>query len=534
MRFIFSLAFTTITFYSFAQNNIDVLHYRFHIGLNDANDTLHGVAIIDFAVKEETSSIRFDLTSLKKEGKGMIVTTLGYKSSEIIPQPQFKQELEHLVINSSLFKKGDTATIIINYKGIPSDGFIISKNKYGHRTFFADNWPNLGHNWLPCHDDPADKASVEFIVTAPDHYQVVANGIQVEESSLQNGNKQTHWKEDVPVSTKVMVIGVAEFAVNLTGYVNDCIPVYAWVYPEDKEKGFYDFAITKDILSFFIKQIGPYGYKKLANVQSKTKFGGLENANTIFYAEGNITGNRSKEELYAHEIAHQWFGNMATEKSFGHLWLSEGFATFFATYYMEEKYGKEKGIAMRQEDREQVITYHSKNNLKTVVDTSITDFMKMLNPYSYQKGGWVLHMLRFQLGDSVFFRAIRNYYATYAGGIAGTDDLRKIFETVSGKDLKQFFNQWLYTPGLPDVKIKWKYNPVTKKTDIEIVQQQKNSFSFPLTIAVKLASGKILKQTLEVHKQAATFSLLLKEKPVELKADPDSELLFSAYIEAGK
>jgi len=516
MRLFFGVFFTLTGFFSFAQNNIDVIHYRFHISVNDYNDTVQGLAIIRFAAKEKSSSVGFDLTAINKDGKGMIVTKMSFTDKKLAT-PVFFQDNEKLILKGNEFKKGDTTTVLIHYKGKPSDGLIISKNKYGHRTFFADNWPNRGHNWLPCHDDPADKASVEFIVTAPDHYQVVANGIQVE--------------EDVPVSTKVMVIGVAEFAVNLSGFVNDCIPVYGWVYPEDKDKGFYDFAITNDILSFFIKQVGSYGYKKLANVQSKTRFGGLENANTIFYAEGNITGDRSKEELYAHEIAHQWFGNMATEKSFAHVWLSEGFATFFATYYMEEKYGKEKGLTLRQVDREQVINYYSKNNQKTVVDTSVTDFMKMLNPYSYQKGAWILHMLRFQLGDSVFFRSVRKYYATYAGGIADTDDLRKVFETVSGKDLKYFFNQWLYTPGLPDLKIKWKYNSITKKTDIEIVQLQKNSFSFPLTISIKLESGKILKQILQVKKQATIFSLLLKEKPIELKADPDFELLFTAKIE---
>jgi len=519
---------------AFPQDNIDVAHYKFNIGLNDVNDTIYGVAEIKVKFTKTDTVVAFDLTNLDQKGKGMIVSDAKFVLHNM-PEIKFRQTKEKILVRSVMaHEKGDSATILISYKGIPADGLIISKTKYGQRSFFADNWPNRGHNWIPCHDDPADKATVEFIITAPEHYQVVANGVQIEETSLSNSFKLTHWKEDTPISTKVMVIGVAAFAVNLTGYVNDCIPVYSWVYPEDKAKGVYDFSVTKDILSFFIKQVGPYAYKKLANVQSKTRFGGLENANTIFYAEGNITGDRSKEELYAHEIAHQWFGNMATEKNFGHLWLSEGFATFFATYYMEEKFGKEKGLIMRLEDREQVIEYNSRNNLKTVIDTTVTDFMKMLNPYSYQKGSWVLHMLRFQLGDSIFFKAIRKYYATYAGGIAGTDDLRKIFETVSGKDLKQFFNQWLYSPGLPYLKIAWKYNTGTKQISIEIAQQQKNVFNFPLTVAIKMPSGKIVKQMLQINKQVSSFSFPLNEKPIEIKADPDAELLFNGYIEPAK
>ena len=119
----------------------------------------------------------------------------------------------------------------------------------------------------------ADKASVEFIVTAPQHYQVVSNGILIEETNLPNNKKLTHWKEEVAVATKVMVIGVAEFAVTLAGTIDNCIPVYSWVYPEDRDRGFYDFAQALEILPFFIKTIGPYGYKKLASVQSKTTFG---------------------------------------------------------------------------------------------------------------------------------------------------------------------------------------------------------------------------------------------------------------------
>ena len=222
-------------------------------------------------------------------------------------------------------------------KAIPADGLIISKNKYGDRTFFSDNWPDRAHNWLPCNDHPFDKASVEFIVTAPEHYQVVSNGLQIEETSLPDHLKLTHWKEDVPLPTKVMVIGAANFAVNYVGNV-DCIPIYSWVYAEDRDNGFQHYAVAKDILPWYIKNIGPYAYKKLANVQSKTIFGGMENASAIFYFENSVNDD-TLDALFAHEIAHQWFGNSACEADWPHLWLSEGFATYMAHLYLESKYG---------------------------------------------------------------------------------------------------------------------------------------------------------------------------------------------------
>jgi aminopeptidase N len=507
-----------------AQTSIDVQHYKFEISLNDQSDTISGKATMLVKFLTAADQLSFDLTSIK-ERKGMLITSIRENEKPV----EYSHQQDKIFIKFSTKKKTDeTASFTIEYKGIPSDGLIISKNKYGHRTFFADNWPNRGHNWLPCVDDPADKASVEFIVTAPQHYQVVANGILVEETNLKNDKKLTHWKEDVPVATKVMVIGVADFAVNLAGIVDNCIPVYSWVYPEDRDKGFYDYALAAEILPFFIKNIGPYGYKKLANVQSKTTFGGLENANTIFYSENSITGDRKSEKLLSHEIAHQWFGNMATEKSFAHLWLSEGFATYMTVLYMENKYGADTAREMLDEDRQQVIAFVKESDHPVVDDTD--DYMELLNANSYQKGSWVLHMLRRQSGDSIFYKSIRSYYAAYAGKNANTKDLQNIFEKVSGKNLSTFFEQWLYTPGIPKMDASWSYLPKEKKISVTIKQTQKISFSFPLELQLKNVTGSQTIKTLNISKQEETFFIPVKVKPTKVVLDPNTSLLFAGTV----
>ena len=511
--------------FGLGQKNIDVLPYRFSLGVNDVNDTLLGVAEISLKALQPINELSLDLVNSTQGNKGMKVEKLmgpgirGHMHNENKLRIMLGQKLN----------TGDSVTFHIVYSGIPADGLIISKTKYGRRSFFADNWPDRGHNWLPCQDDPADKATVEFIVTAPEHYQVVANGIQIEETSVGKGLKITHWKEDTPVSTKVMVIGIADFAVQLTGFANGNIPVYSWVYPEDRNNGFYDYAMAKDILPYFISNVGPYGYKKLANVQSKTKFGGLENANTIFYSENSVTGTRKSESLIAHEIAHQWFGNMATEKSFGHLWLSEGFATYFTILYFENKYGKDTARRMLAEDRAQVIEFSGTNN-KSVVDTDETDYMNLLNPNSYQKGGWVLHMLRSQLGDSVFWRSIRKYYATYAGGIADTRDLQKVFEEVSGKSLKQFFDQWLYSPGQPQLNIEWSYDPTAKSVIVDIKQLQKTPFQFPLGLKLKYTAGDSKTEKVFVNNNTTSFKIKTDQKPMAVIADAEIELLANFIV----
>jgi len=502
----------------FAQpdSKIDVLNYSFSLQLSDASDTIVGKASIKIRFLTNTDQLKLDLTSTEK-GKGMIVTAV----TRDLNQLSFVHENDKLAIPLNQ-NSGDTTSLVIYYKGIPADGLIIAKNKYGHRTFFADNWPNRGHNWIPCNDVPGDKAPVEFIVTAPQHYQVVANGLQVEETNLDNNLRLTHWKEEVPLATKIMVIGVADFAVNLAGTVN-CVPVYSWVYPEDRVKGFYDYALTVDILSYFMKSVGPYGYKKLANVQSKTTYGGLENANTIFYHENSITGDRKKEDLLAHEVAHQWFGDMATEKKFAHIWLSEGFATYFTILYFENKYGKDSAAQMRIKDRQEIIAF-SKTDNNPVVNESVTDYMDLLTVNSYQKGGWVLHMLRHELGDSAFWKGIREYYATYAGRNADTEDLRKILEKVSGKKLETFFRQWLYTPGQPKLNITWRTDK-NKKLFVTVKQEQVVSFVFPLELKITGASGKPRFEKLTINKKEETFVLNNPEPVSTVLADPDANLL---------
>jgi aminopeptidase N len=521
-KILFTVCFISAFISANAQSKIDVLHYKYEIELSDMSDSIKGKASIQIKFNQETDNFSLDLKAVS-HGKGMLARPYLEGDTVNLIGKQSTNKLDIKLLQPA--QKDAIKTIIIDYKGIPSDGLIISKNKYGHRTFFADNWPNRGHNWLPCADDPGDKASVEFIVTAPQHYQVVANGIQIEETNLAGNKKLTHWKEDVPIATKVMAIGAADFAVSLAGLVDNCIPVYSWVYPEDRDKGFYDYEQAAEILPFFIKNVGPYGYKKLANVQSKTTFGGLENANTIFYSESSVTGTRKSESLLAHEIAHQWFGNMATEKSFAHLWLSEGFATYFTILYFESKYGKDTAIHMLEEDRDKVIAFSKKSD-KTVVDND-PDYMQLLNANSYQKGSWILHMLRRQLGDSVFHKSIKSYYAAHAGKNADTKDLQKIFEKVSGKNLSVFFQQWLYTPGIPKLDVSWSYLPKEKKISITVKQLQKTSFVFPLDLQINNTSDNHLLKTINVSKQEETFFIPITQKPAKLALDPNTSLLFT-------
>lgn len=492
---------------------IDVRHYTFKIDLNDQNDTVKGQATADIRFTANVPGFRLNLVKPGKNGKGMLVSSVTSAGREI----RFSQDSDAVFIYSRA-KAGSTRSFVVNYSGIPADGLIISTNKFGHRTFFGDNWPNRAHNWLPCADYPSDKATVDFIVTAPDHYGVVSNGIETEQRALPGNFKLTHWKENVPLPTKVMVIGVADFAIDTVAAIGK-IPVYTYVFPESKQTGFKSYAVASEILPYYIKMIGPYAFEKLANVQSKTIFGGMENAGCIFYFENSVE-SPGIEELMAHEIAHQWFGDAASEKSFAHLWLSEGFATYLTNLYLEHKYGPDTLKKRMEKDRETVFRFE-KRRLTPVVDTAVkSNFMQLLNPNSYQKGSWVLHMLRRRLGDALFWRGLRTYYARYDGGNATTTDFEHVMEQTSGQNLTQFFRQWLYMAGHPQLSINWKYDAANSKINLAIIQKQENLYQLPLQISV---NGRL--HTFHLSQKTTRVSIPASVKPASIVADPGVNLL---------
>jgi aminopeptidase N len=425
-------------------------------------------------------------------------------------------------------KENEILIFEINYVGIPIDGLIIGKNKFGDRGFFGDNWPDRGHHWLPVVDHPSDKAAVDFIIIAPMHYSVIANGIKIEESPLDSKRTLTHWHEEVPSPVKVMVAGIARFAVQYVGKVND-ISVESWVYPQNRLEGFHDYAIAVNVLDYFHNHIGAYSYKKLANVQSKTRWGGLENANTIFYFENSVTGKAERESLIAHEEAHQWFGNSATENDWHHVWLSEGFATYFASLYLENTYGRDRLVEEQTKDRKEVIEYNNKKSAP-VIDTTITDINKVLNTNTYQKGGWVLHMLRNEVGDRAFWKGIRTYYATYKNGNAMTSDFKRIMEETSGKDLSLFFKQWLYQPGLPKISCNWRYDAKSKSVNLEIQQTQAPLFQFALEINFVSRDGQKMIKTIQVPSKSQKIAIPVDFEVQSVILDPNTWLLFEGSL----
>jgi aminopeptidase N len=245
----------------------------------------------------------------------------------------------------------------------------------------------------------------------------------------------------------------------------------------------------------------------------------MENAGAIFYFENSVS-DKGIEGLMAHEIAHQWFGDAASEKSFSNLWLSEGFATYMTNYYMENKYGVDTLKKLMIKDRQTVLSFERRRMTPVVDTTAKSNLMVLLNANSYQKGGWVLHMLRRKLGEDAFWKGIRNYYAKYNGGNANTDDLRKIMEQASGQDLRTFFNQWLFVAGHPQLAINWTYDADKKMINLVVEQKQNSLYDVPLELSI---AGQ--KHTVNVKDKTTTIQFAAATKPAAIVTDPDINLL---------
>ena len=503
---------------------VDIQQYSFELNLYDTTDRIEARASIILTFKKPVDTLHLDFVARQSSGLGMKVHKVMLDDELQL----FIHRNDSLLITRDGGSYSGKVVFDIYYSGIPADGLLIARNLYGDQTTFADNWPNRARNWLPTIDHPSDKALVEFKVLAPPQYQVIANGEKQWERDSAS-KLMTHWKTEVPIPTKVMVIGVANFDIKKLGASDkQKIPVSNWVYPQEAEEAHQSFASTLDILDYLVDKIGPYPYAKLVNVQSKTRYGGMENAGNIFYSEQAVQSSRDIELLITHEIAHQWFGNSVTEENWHHVWLSEGFATYMTNLYIEDQYGQEPFQQHLSDQRERVIEFY-KIDPKPVIDQHETNYDSLLNANTYQKGSWFLHMLRKEIGDSIFQKSLKQYYRKFRNANANTEDFRKLVEVLSGKDLEEFFSQWLYQPGHPLLEINWMQSE--DSITFTVNQRQEQLFHFPLEIKTTTHLSKSQSHTVRIESRSQNISFKTAGRIKRVEVDPDVWLLYEPYRE---
>ncbi|HEU4713313.1 MAG TPA: M1 family aminopeptidase [Pyrinomonadaceae bacterium] len=499
-------------------------HYSVKLTLNDQlSELVSASARIDVYVLKRTSVIDLDFGELKTntvtvDSKPASFTHRNGKLEITLAEPANPRTL--LVIE-------------VSYQGKPKDGLIMTNDKDGKPSAVGDNWPNRVHHWIPTLDHPSAKATIAFTITAPARNEVVANGRLENVETTANGTRTWTYSEGFPIPPYCMIIAVGQFT-RLEPSQRSPVPVSYYVPGSDSQFALKGFAPTIPSLEYFNEIVAPYPYEKLAMIVGATRFGGMENSSAIVFAStlfdrrpnAKISAPygipRGTVALIAHEIAHQWFGDSVTEATWSDVWLSEGFATYFAGLFLQ-RYESEAAFQDYMNQAAERVFEYEKKNRTPIFDPETEDLMDLLNPNSYQKGAWVLHMLRSSLGDDVFFRGIRDYYHAHLNRTATTEDLRAALEKASGKDLSGFFKRWTYDSGHPNYRLSWQW----RNRDLRLVLRQTqsgNAFLDHVPITVTTAKGKrdlVLKPTNKQFEQ----TIRLDEKPTSIEIDPRNTLL---------
>ncbi|MHB1862280.1 MAG: M1 family metallopeptidase [Gemmatimonadaceae bacterium] len=508
---------------------LDVLHYAFAITLPDSGATFHGDAVITVARRASADTLTLDLVGLgvdSVEVNGRRVQASRTADRILVPLPRGAR---------------DTLRVNVSYGGRPDDGLIIRQDSAGRWTYFGDNWPDRARHWLPTVDHPSDKATVSWTVSAPVSETVVANGTTsgtTPAAPLAPGGaprQVTRWNEIRPIATYLMVIAAAplvETPLGNTacgyGSVARCVPQMVYTAPEQAAWMPGPFSAADSIVTFFSRLIAPFPFEKLAHLQSSTRFGGMENASEIFYADGEFRRHTMNDALISHETAHQWFGDAVTERDWPDLWLSEGFATYFSALWEGHAHGDSVFRATMTGIRRRVLT-DARVATRPVIDTAETNLMALLDANSYQKGGFVLHMLRRTLGDSAFFGGLRRYFHSHEFGNVDSGDLQRALEHESGRRLGWFFDQWLRRPGYPELTVTWHYDAAARAVDVGVAQGDRfGYYRAPLTLEFRSADGRAQRVTIQLPASAdtrAAIPLRLASPPTSVVADPDVSLL---------
>jgi aminopeptidase N len=499
----------------------DVLDYDLSLDLRDGSDSIEAVQRVRSLVTSDAlHALRLDLRGLRVDsasvgGRAVRVERRG--DTLLLPVPTGLRPVT-----------GDTVSATVAYHGRPADGLIMKRDIHGHWTAFADNWPDRARYWFASVDHPADKAAVTFRVTMPADWTSVSNGVRVRDLPLPDGRRRQVWVEKVPIPVYTMVVGAGRLAVEDGGVARvgpgrRAVPIHYIVFPEDSGRGLELFGAAARIVETFSRLFGPYPYRKLDLVESATRYGGMENTTAIFFPEEGVSGGRVSESTVAHEITHQWFGDGVTEARWRDLWLSEGFASYGDALWQEASRGR--GAYGRRMAEFEARYLGSDAAGRPVLGPVPSDLTRLLDANAYQKGAWVLGMLRGLVGDSAFFGGLRRWFARYHGESALTPQFEAAMESASGRDLGWFFDQWLRRAGAPRVTVDWSWDAAGGALALTACQTQPGD-PYRLRVLVRVTeAGRDTTVVVHTRSREATLRVPLGAAPDSVSADPDDAIL---------
>jgi len=437
-------------------------------------------------------------------------------------------------------KSGEIFEVNLRYDGKPTTGlyFILpDKDDPGRaKEIWTQGEAEDTHHYIPIYDYPNDRATTEMILTVPGDWLTVSNGKLLSVQDAANGEKTWTWRQSLPVSTYLISFVAGEYTQKQDAWRN--IPVAYYVPRGMEDTVDATFSHTKQMLEFFSERFGvPYPWEQYAQTAvDDFVASGMENVSATTLAardmiHAELAGEKPEaaDGLISHEMAHQWFGDLVTCKDWTNTWLNEGFATFGAALWEEHSYGADATAYRYWRDRN---TWMPSRELFPIpiVTRDIDDSVEYVGNV-YDKSGWVLQMLREQLGDDAFFRAIKHYLEANRLQNVVTADLAKAIEESTGTNVDRFFDQWIYGAGAPRFAVKSAYDSAEKKLSLDVKQTQKMEgrvglFRVPISVAVTTASGEKL-FPIEVSRAEETFSFPVDGQPLMVLFDKGGKILKS-------
>ncbi|MEM3851631.1 MAG: M1 family aminopeptidase [Methanomassiliicoccales archaeon] len=426
----------------------------------------------------------------------------------------------------------------IEYDAHPETGmhFIVPDENRPERPIQAwtQGEDEYSRYWYPCFDSPNMKFTTEFKITVPSDMIAVSNGRLV--STQKKGNKKVfQYRERAPHSSYLNSIAVGRFSLIEDRYGK--IPVQYFVPPGREEEGKRSFSKTPEMIEFFSNLIGvQYPYEKYAQVAvTEFMWGGMENISATTQTEDTLHDERAhndfpSEPLVAHELAHQWWGDLLTTKDWSNIWLNEGFATYFEAMYREKSKGKDEFQYYMDSLSRIYFDEDSRRYRRPLVQRRYMVAGELFDRTTYQKGAWVLHMIRSILGDTLFRRAMNLYCKENMYRNVETADLIRAIEISTGRSMQEFFDQWVFSAGYPELNVRYRYRREEKEIEIVIKQIQSRAdgtpcFRFDLPVSICLSGGKRLDEAIKVRNEETKFSLPLEEKPLFVSIDPENTIL---------
>ena len=510
---------------------VDTLNLALDVTPNFADRTIAATAKIDFKpIAKPLRELRLDAVDLN--------VSKVESNREI---QAWQTTLDKIVIT---FKKpirpNEQTRVSIAYSAEPKHGLYFRTQAMGYPKGDDHLWtqgePQMHRNWFPSHDFPNEKFTTEIICRVPRGMTVLSNGRLVSQTAEgADGLVAFHWKQDKPHVNYLVTLIAGHFR-KLEQRHGD-IPLAFYTPPSEFNEAANSFRDTKRIMEFFEKEIGvPYPWDKYYNVcVHGFMWGGMENTSvttlttrTLFSDESENL--RSSMALDAHELAHQWFGDLVTCKDWSHIWLNEGFATFYESLYEEHKNGRDAQVYDMFQNAAGILS--KKNDTRAIHSRKFNDPEDQFRNYgylAYPKGAWILHMLRSQLGPNLFRRCIKTYLDRHAHQSVVTEDLVAVIEEVSGRSYDRFFNQWVYHAHHPELTVSYSWDEPSKLAKVSVQQTQKTGdtvllFQFPVTLRFKKGNN-VTDHKVTVSQQREDFYVRLKTRPEIVRFDPEYTLL---------